>query len=95
LTGASAFFDGGSLGYSTTSEPERLDGLLLRTLEWRVRALGRSQVRSSYFEDRNRFPEGSVMFDHALIMRDIRHEWHDADHLYTVPSTSLTGSQGV
>jgi hypothetical protein len=40
----------------------------------------------SIYEDRNRFPGGSVMFDHALIMRDIRQEWHDADDLYTVVS---------
>ena len=98
LTQASAFFEGGSLGYSTTRDPDRLDGLRLRTLEWRVQALGVSEVWSSFFEDRNRFPPGSVEFDHALIMRDIRHEWHDADDLYTVPpllseSSSATGNQ--
>jgi hypothetical protein len=85
LTQASVFFEGGSLGYSTTRDPDRLDGLRLRTLEWRVRALGVSEVRSSFFEDRNRFPQGSVEFDHALIMRDVRHEWHNADDLHTVP----------
>lgn len=79
---ASAFFEGGSLGYSVTRDGERLDGLLLRTLEWRVRALSVTDVHSSFFADRQRFPEGSIQFDHALVMRDILHEWHKAADLY-------------
>jgi hypothetical protein len=31
LNDASAFFEGGSLGYSVTPDGQRLDGLLLRT----------------------------------------------------------------
>lgn len=86
LTKASAFFEGGSLGYSATQTPDRLDGLLLRTLEWQVRALAVSKVHSSYFADRSTFPDGSVEFDHALIMRDIRHEWHKSNDLFTGPT---------
>src|SRR4030095_5973379 len=73
LVEASAFFEGGSLGYSVTQDGDRLDGLLLRTLDWRVRALSVSEVHSSFFADRQRFPEGSIEFDHALVMRDILH----------------------
>ena len=76
---ASAFFEGGCLGYSVTRNPARLDGLLLRTHEWRVQAFDVSGVQSSWFEDRARFPAGSVQFDHALLMRDIAHEWHKAE----------------
>ncbi|MBX3747058.1 MAG: hypothetical protein KF833_17255 [Verrucomicrobiae bacterium] len=83
LPEASAFFEGGSLGYSVTKDADRLDGLLLRTLGWRVGALSVASVRSSFFEDRAVFPEGSVEFDHVLIMRDIRHEWHKAEDLFT------------
>jgi hypothetical protein len=79
---ASAFFEGGSLGYSVTRDGNRMDGLLLRTLDWRIRALKVTEVRSSYFEDERRFPKGAVEFDHALIMRDILHEWHEAADLY-------------
>jgi len=82
LAEASAFFEGGSLGYSVTRDGERLDGLLLRTVDWRIRALAVSEVRSSFFADRKRFPDGSVEFDHALIMRDVLHEWHKAEDLY-------------
>jgi hypothetical protein len=85
---ASAFFEGGSLGYSVTRDGERLDGLLLRTMDWRIRALSVSEVHSSFFADRQRFPEGSVEFDHALIMRDVLHEWHKAEDLYAVPKVT-------
>jgi uncharacterized protein YqjF (DUF2071 family) len=85
LGAASAFFESGSLGYSATRDGNRLDGLLLRTMEWRLRALSISEVESSFFANQKRFPKGSIQFDHALIMRDLRHEWHKADDLYTAP----------
>jgi hypothetical protein len=88
LVEASAFFEGGSLGYSVTRDADRLDGLLLRTLDWQIRALAVSEVHSSFFEDRQRFPEGSIEFDHALVMRDILHEWHKAEDLYAVSPAS-------
>jgi Uncharacterized conserved protein (COG2071) len=78
IADASAFFEGGSLGYSVTRDCARLDGLLLRTLEWRVRAFTVATARSSYYSDAARFPTGSIAFDHALIMRDLAHEWHQA-----------------
>jgi hypothetical protein len=84
LSEASAFFESGSLGYSITRDGNRLDGLLLRTLDWRLRALSVSEVQSSFFADRQRFPEGSTEFDHALVMRDLRHEWHKAEDLYAL-----------
>ena len=82
LQEASSFFEGGSLGYSVTRDSKRLDGLQLRTLEWRMRAMSVTEVYSSFFSDRQRFPQGSIQFDHALLMRDLRHEWHKADDLY-------------
>ena len=82
LDEASRFFEKGSLGYSATSRPGEFDGLELRTSEWKVEPLDITQVESSYFQDLNRFPEGSVTFDCALLMRNIRHEWHGRDTLY-------------
>jgi hypothetical protein len=76
LAGASAFFEAGSLGYSATPDPRRYDGLELCCDGWRVEPLAVSSVRSSYFEDRNLFPAGSIEFDCALLMRGIDHEWH-------------------
>jgi hypothetical protein len=82
LSEASAFFEGGSLGYSVTRDSGRLDGLKLETEEWRVEPLEVKRVFSSYFGDEEKFPKGSIEFDHALIMRDVEHEWHTADDLY-------------
>lgn len=82
LAEASTFFEGGSVGYSVTGDPGRLDGLELQTNQWRVEPFEVSNVYSSYFSDETKFPKGSVNFDHALIMRNVQHEWHSADDLY-------------
>jgi len=76
LEHASAFFEAGSLGYSDTAQAGVYDGLELRTDAWSVEALDVEKVASSYFLDEDRFPPGSVVFDHALLMRGIPHEWH-------------------
>jgi hypothetical protein len=91
LERASAFFEGGKLGYSVTRDKDRLDGLLLRTLEWRVRPVAVASVYSSFFTDSKWFPKGSIEFDHALIMRDVRHEWHQAEDLNTWSPPSADG----
>lgn len=82
LAAASSFFERGSLGYSARAEGARLDGVVLRTREWHVEALAIDDVYSSYFADDSLFPPGSAVFDCALIMRDIAHEWHAAEDLY-------------
>jgi len=74
LGDASAFFETGAVGYSATSQPDRFDGLELRCRTWKIDPLQVEQVESSYFEDPNRFPFGSVAFDCALLMRNIAHE---------------------
>jgi hypothetical protein len=83
LDESSAFFECGSLGYSVTRNSCRLDGLRLKTLDWQVRALDVEKVESSFFSETTRFPDGSAVFDHALIMRNLRHEWHQATDLFT------------
>ena len=75
----------GSIGYSVTRDCCRLDGLRLQTDGWRVRPLAVEHVESSFFANESVFPPGSVIFDHALIMRDINHEWHKEPDLFTVP----------
>ncbi|MFY9550336.1 MAG: DUF2071 domain-containing protein [Thermoanaerobaculia bacterium] len=82
LAEASAFFEPGSLGYSTTAEPGRLDGVALKTRSWKVEPLEVEEVFSSYFSDETRFPKGSVAFDCALLMRNIEHEWQGTGDLY-------------
>jgi hypothetical protein len=82
LSEASTFFETGSLGYSATADVNRLDGLRLQTKAWRVEPLEVEEVYSSFFADESTFPKGSAEFDHALIMRNIAHEWHTASDLY-------------
>lgn len=75
---ASKFFEDGSLGYS----PDRgatFDGLELRCDEWTVQPMDVNEVQSSFFDNRDAFPEGSVTFDNALLMRNIDHEWHSRE----------------
>jgi hypothetical protein len=87
---ASRFFEAGSLGYSATSNPARLDGIELRTEQWNVQPLGVDHVFSSYFADSALFPEGSCFFDCALIMRNTRHEWRAANDLALAPTSPHT-----
>jgi len=53
-----------------------LDGLLLKVDDWQVSALDVEHVVSAFYDDTHIFPTGSIELDHALLMRDIPHEWH-------------------
>ncbi|HLF45978.1 MAG TPA: DUF2071 domain-containing protein [Chitinophagaceae bacterium] len=71
---ASKFFEGGAVGYSPNGD--KFDGLKLKTYNWKVESLNVTEVHSSFFEDQSIFPKGSVQFDNALLMTQIKHEWH-------------------
>lgn len=75
---ASQFFECGSLGYSDREEGG-FDGLELRTMTWAVEPLTVQQVTSSFFDAL--VEARAATFDHALIMRDIEHEWHGRESL--------------
>ncbi len=89
---ASAFFESGSLGYSPTRDGAHLDGLSLETQSWAVAPFQVDHVRSSYFADRGRFPEGSIDLDCALVMRDIPHVWRPAPELHRAHSLPCLNS---
>jgi len=76
LQDSSKFFEAGCVGYSARPDSCTLDGLLLNVRDWSVSPLKVDHVRSAYFDDQAIFPTGSIEFDHALLMRDIPHEWH-------------------
>ncbi len=73
LQEASAFFKTGATGYSPNGN--KYEGLHLNTYRWNILPLKVSCVRSSYFENEAVFPKGSVQFDNALLMTNIKHEW--------------------
>ncbi|MFD2562301.1 DUF2071 domain-containing protein [Aquimarina rubra] len=73
LNSVSDFFEIGSVGYSPNKNG--FDGLELRTYDWKLSLLDVKKVQSSFFEDENIFPKGSVKFDNALLMKNIEHEW--------------------
>jgi hypothetical protein len=81
LQDASRFFRAGSLSYSATRRNTRLDAVDLEAADWQVSALDVELARSTFFEDRSRFPLGSVELDSALIMRNIEHEWRRSEPL--------------
>jgi len=69
----SDFFEKGSTGYCP--DKNNFDGLELKTYSWKVSLLDVEKVESSFFEDKSIFPDGSVKFDNALLMKDVEHEW--------------------
>ena len=83
LEESSHFFEGGSLGYSVTRDCCRLDGIRLHVSDWTAHPIAVEEVESSFFADESIFPPGSVTCDHGLVMRDLRHEWHEAAEMFT------------
>ena len=73
LENASKFFEGGAVGY--TPNGSKYDGLKLQIFNWKVEPLNVTAVQSSFFENEELFPKGSVQFDNALLMTQIKHEW--------------------
>lgn len=95
LAESSRFFEAGCTGYSSRPDSCQLDGLLLKVPDWRVAPLAVRQVRSSYFDDSSLFPPGTIEFDHALVMRDIPHEWHSQPMLMAKPRAAVTKPAGT
>lgn len=81
LDEASEFFAHGSAGYSATDNPNCCDGLELVTDSWNVESLDVIRMESSFFDDRRRFPEGSIEFDCTLLMQNITIEWRNLPSL--------------
>ena len=71
---ASDFFKKGSLGMSPIAQNE-FDAVELCTSNWNFRPLMVRSVKSSFFDDTDLFPPGSVLFDSAFLMTGIDHKW--------------------
>ncbi len=90
LEEASRFFEVGSLGFSPSTDPDRLDGLELITKCWQVQALQIDTVESGFFSNTGLFPAGSTEYDSALIMRGTPCRWQSQGALYVGGIPALT-----
>lgn len=72
---ASEFFRRDRIGYSQTSREGCFDGIELDAHSWNLVPLDVRAVRSSYFDDAERFPVGAVEFDSAFLIRQIEADW--------------------
>lgn len=75
LQHASSCFQSCPLGVSPSTHPKRFKTIHLKTKTWNVKPLKVQTLKSSFFEDKSRFPGGTIEFDHALLMEGIEHEW--------------------
>jgi Uncharacterized conserved protein (COG2071) len=71
------FFRRGDCGFSCSLHQNRLEGMRLKTLVWKMEPLAVDGVSAAFYEDTRRFPAGSAALDGAVVMRGIPHEWHE------------------
>lgn len=71
----SDFFKTGNIGWSSIKGHSGYDTIELTTDEWSMEPLQIKNAYSSYFSDTSIFPTGSVEFDSAMIMRNLKHSW--------------------
>jgi hypothetical protein len=83
----SEFFGKGDCGLSCSLGGDPLEGLRRRARRWRLEPLAVADLRAAFYDDRERFPAGSIAFDGALVMRGFPHEWHE---LTDVPELAAT-----
>lgn len=77
----SDFFKTGNIGWSSREESSQFDAIELETTEWRMEPLKVRESFSASFSDTSRFPQDSVQFDSAMIMRNLQHSWVSRDNL--------------
>ena len=75
LDAASAFFRCAPLSYAATPDVGVFDGVALAAEGWGLEPLVLDEVRSSFFEDTDRFPAGSIVADSAFVMANLVTRW--------------------
>jgi len=75
---ASAFFQNGAVGWSPSHDGHRLEGLQLKTTQWRVEPGKALTVDSSFFDA---LPAGSAVLDNVLVMRNVPITWSAPESL--------------
>lgn len=90
LETAVRFARAGQAGYSPRHGRTLFEGLALEQQSWVAEPLRVSYVQASFFEDPKRFPPGSIFFDHALLVREVAHEWRSLPDLIAPRPIRLT-----
>ena len=72
---ASAFFRCAPLGYAATPHDGVFDGVALAAEEWGIEPLHLDELRSSFFDDPDRFAAGTAVPDSAFLMAGIHTVW--------------------
>jgi hypothetical protein len=83
---ASRFFQAGSVAWSPSRDGKTLQGMRLSTQQWRVAPAVVTALQSSFFDA---LPEGSAVFDNALVMLDVPVAWSSAGQLPLAQAPAL------
>jgi hypothetical protein len=82
LDDAANFFSLGATGYSATKTANHYHGMDLDCITWSIHPMVVDTAESCFFGDLERFPQGTVEVDCALLMNDVDHKWHSRPDLY-------------
>jgi hypothetical protein len=75
LDQASGFFRCAPMGYAATPKAGIFDGVALTAEGWAIEPLEVDELRSSFFDDRDRFPAGTATPDSAFLMAGLDTSW--------------------
>lgn len=92
---ASAFFRCAPVGYAATPQVGVFDGVALAAEDWRIAPLHLDEVRSSFFDDLARFPQGTAVPDSAFLMTDLSTTWRPQPRLVVRAPAAATSCAGV
>ena len=93
LEDASSFFRCAPLGYAATPTEGVFDGVALATGGWAIAPLHLDEVRSSYFDDPNRFGAGAAVPDSAFLMADLDTTWRAQPALAALSRPAVAGGR--
>jgi hypothetical protein len=70
------FFRCVDVGSAHSEDSQILEEIAVEAKEWKIRPFRINRVSSSFFDNKEHFPVGSIEFDHALVMRDAAQAWN-------------------
>jgi len=89
---ASEFHREGAIGWSPSHDGACLEGLRLDCQGWETEPLFVERFESTWFQNRDVFPPGSVEFDSGLLMRNVRHTWRSLGGMKVEVEDAATAS---